>query len=440
MRERDFKALAIAALRPTPDFSALHRLSDCSAAQLRKLLRWLDQSGLALYLLHRLQQHEVLDAVPPEFHQALERRLNANRERTLDMLAEFTRLVDSFNKRSVRFCALKGFTLTPDFCPAPHLRHQTDFDFLVAPESMPEAKEALTSCGYAQEESRNTGEVTFATPLHHIPSPHDDIYAPPRHREVDLLISLRHEDHGVSIDAPTDCLGRLQHKTLQHAPLPSPQLSFPALALDDMFCLQVMHAFKHLLGSWIRVSWLVEIGHFIDLHQGNAGLWRSVTARAGQQRTVRDAFGLIVCLTQTLFPRPIPRELGEWCLQPLSARIRTWVREFGLRSAISDLDGAKLTLFVHREFISDPNSWNSYLFGRIFPLGGQSSIGRVSTAATGARIKARASQCLHSVRRITFHVRELVSLPVEAIRWKCALRSIERQRAVVSPGSDWVSS
>jgi len=43
--------------------------------------------------------------------------------------------VESFNRDGVRFVALKGFTLTPAFCPAPHLRHQTDFDFLVAPDS-----------------------------------------------------------------------------------------------------------------------------------------------------------------------------------------------------------------------------------------------------------------------------------------------------------------
>ncbi len=429
MRDRDLKAVALAALRPSPDLSRLRLLRDCSRVERRKLLRWLDQSGLALYLFNRLQHLNALDTVPREFRQALERRLSANRERTVDMLGEFSRLVESFKNHGVRFCALKGFTLTPDFCPVPHLRHQTDFDFLVAAESMENAKQALVSCGYAQEESRDTAEVTFATPLRHIPSAHDDIYARPRHREVDLLISLRHEDHGVSMDAPSDCLDRVRDKTLQ-------DVSFPALSADDMFCLQVMHAFKHLLGSWVRVSWLVEIGYFIDLHYRNADLWRSVTARAGQDKTLRDAFGLIVSLTQTLFPRPIPHDLDEWCLEPLSGRIKTWVSEFGFRSVVSDLDGAKLTLFVHREFIKDLRSWSSYVISRIFPIGGQSSLGRVSMAALGARIKARASQWLHSTRRVMFHARELVSLPVEAIRWKCALRSMERQRAMVSLESD----
>jgi hypothetical protein len=429
MRDRDLKAVAIATLRPNPDFSKLPLLKQCSGADLRKLLRWLDQSGLALYVLHQLQRHEALDAVPADFRQALERRLVANRERTLDMLGEFRRLVESFNNRGVRFCALKGFTLTPDFCPAPHLRHQTDFDFLVAAEWMENAKQALKSCGYSQEEIRDTGEVTFATPLRHIPSAHDDIYARPRHREVDLLLSLRHQEHGVSIDAPSNCLQRAGRMAVH-------QVSFPALAPDDRFTLQVTHAMKHLLGSWVRLSWLVEIGYFIDLHYDDADLWCSVTTRAGDAPTVRNAFGLILSLTQALFPRPIPHVLDAWCLQPLPSRITAWVSEFGPRWAVSDLDGAKLTLFVHREFFDDPSSWNSYLAARIFPFGRGSSIGSVSTAVPGARIKARASQWLHSMRRAMFHTRELVSLPVAAIRWKRAVRSTERQRALASTRSD----
>jgi Uncharacterised nucleotidyltransferase len=429
MRDLDLKALAVAALRPAPDFSGLARLRDCREAEVRRLLRWLDQSGLALYLFSQLQRHGALDALPAEFRQALERRLSANRERTADMLMEFGRLVESFRNRGVRFCALKGFTLTPDFCPAPHLRHQTDLDFLVEPESMEDAKQALLLCGYVHEETRSTGEVTFATPLRHIPSAADDIYARPRHREVDLLLSLRHEEHGASIDGPSDCRSRAQSKTLQN-------VSFPSLSADDMFYLQVMHAFKHLLGSWIRVSWLVEIGYFIDLHHRDADLWRSVTVRAGQDQIVQDAFGLIISLTQTLFPRPIPRGLDEWCLQPLSTRIETWVRKFGLEWATSDLDGAKLTLFVHREFIRDSYSWNSYVLRRIFPIGRHAPFGRVSMAAPGARIKASRSQWLHSLRRAIFHTRELMTLPVHAIRWKHALRSTKRQRTLVAAGSD----
>jgi hypothetical protein len=431
MRNRDLKSAVMAALAPgptpAPDFSALARLTHrSSAADLRHLLRWLDESGLALYLLHQLQQHAALEAVPSAFREALEQRLAANRERTLDMLGEFRRIIDAFHQRGVRFCALKGFTLTPDFCPALHLRHQTDFDFLISAEWMENAKQALKSRGYAQEEIRSTGEVTFATPLRHIPSVDDDIYACPRHRQVDLLVSLCSQEHGVSLDAPSDCLERARPITLH-------SISFPALSLDDRFTLQVIHAFKHLLGSWVRLSWLLEIGHFVHVHHDDEELWHSVALRSSRNVTVQNAFGLIISLTQALFPRPIPCGLEEWCLRPLPGRMATWVNEFGFEWALSGLDGAKLTLFVHREFFDDTSAWTTYLAARIFPFGRRSSIGTVSTALPRARIKARASQWLHSMRRVMFHTRELASLPVEAIRWKRALRSMEKQTA---PGSN----
>jgi hypothetical protein len=432
MLDQALKVVVISALRPTPDFSGLPVLRGCNGREIHKLLRWLDQSGLALYLYSRLEAQEAVGLVPVEFSQALERRQDANRTRALDMLGEFDRLVRALATHSVRFCALKGFTLIPDFCPAPGLRHQTDFDFLVAPQSTEHARQALHSCGYKQEGNLQNGELTFATPLRHVPSPSDDIYALPRHREVDLRMSLQHDLHGVSIAMPGDYLDRVQNKRLQG-------VIFPSLPADDMFSQQVMHAFRHLLGSWVRLSWLLEIGRFIEVHRDNPDLWHSIRSRVGDNSIARNAFGLIIYLTNMLFPRPIPCRLEEWCLQPLPGRIKAWVHQFGFKAAVSDLNGGKVTLFVHREFVEDPVSWNSYLKRRIFPVGGRSSIGRVTNARPRVRIRATVSQWLRSMSRATFHLRELASLAVDAIQWKRALRSIEERRALASNASDDVA-
>ena len=426
MRNHDLRILLLSALQPAPDFSRLRVLRHCRASQLRNLLRWLDQSGLALYLLTQLQDNDVQDHVPVEFREALESRLRSNRHRTVAMFDEFARLVDSFRQNEVHFCALKGFTLTPDFCRSAHLRHQTDFDFLVAETSLERAKYAVRSCGYEQEETREAGELTFATPLRHIPSANDDIYATPRHREVDLVTSLRHTSHGVSIDAPAGCFEGVESRTLH-------DLSFPVLSPEQMFCLHVMHAFKHLLGSWVRVSWLLEVGYFVDRHCDHADLWRAVIERMGREAKARNAFGLVLSLTRTLFHPRIPQALDDWCLRSLPPRIEAWVTQFGVRTAISDLDGAKWTLFVHREFVDYPSSWNSYVRDRIFPVGRRSSIGTVKTTDLGTRILGNVSRWRHTIRRSLFHARTLFSLPLEAIRWKYALRSVERQRVMVSP-------
>jgi hypothetical protein len=425
MRDHDLRALLLCALQPSPDFSRLSVLHRSSASRLRRLLRWLDQSGLALYLLTQLQEHDALDQVPVRFGEALKYRLTANQTRTQAMLAEFARLVESFNRNGVRFLALKGFTLTPAFCPAPHLRHQTDFDFLVAPDSLENAKRVMQSCGYEQQENGDPGEATFATPLRHIPSPNDDIYAIPEHREVDLVTTLHQAAHGVSIEVPMGGLDSAEIRTLHG-------ISFPALPAAEMFCLQVMHAFKHLLGYWVRPSWLFEIGYFIDRHYNQDHLWRGIADLMGRDARRRNAFGLVISLTNRLWPRPIPQALADWCLQSLPPRIELWVAHFGMTTAVSDLDGAKLTLFVHREFVDDRNHWSSYLSDRLFPVGRHASIGTVTNNDPGTTIKAKVAQWRHTVRRSIFHAQSIFSLPVHAIRWKFALRSIERQHVQVS--------
>jgi Uncharacterised nucleotidyltransferase len=425
MRDRDLRALLLSALAPAPDFSRLSVLHRTSTSRVRRLLRWLDQSGLALYLFTQLQEHDALDQVPVHFREALECRLRANQARTQAMLAEFARLVESFHRNGVRFAALKGFTLTPAFCPAPNLRHQTDFDFLVAPDSLENAKSAMQACGYGQQENGGLDEATFATPLRHIPSPKDNIYAIPEHREVDIVTTLHQAAHGVSIELPMGVLDRVETRTLHG-------ISFPALPATEMFCLQVMHAFKHLLGSWVRASWLFEIAYFIDKHYGQDHLWHAIADRMGRDAKRRNAFGLVLSLTNRLWPRPIPRTLADWCLPSLPPSIEVWVAYFGIQTTVADLDGAKLTLFVHREFVDDRNHWNSYLSGRIFPVGRHASIGTVTNNGSGTRIKAKMAQWRHIMRRSIFHAQSIFSLPVQAIRWKYALRSIERQRVQVS--------
>jgi hypothetical protein len=431
MRNSDaaLKPQILAAFRRDPDFAITGSLHRASASQQRSLLRWFDESGLALYFLNNLRQHAVVDRLPATFREALELRLTSNRTRTADMFEEFRRILTAFRHSEVRFCALKGFSLVPDFCPAPHLRHQTDFDFLIAPESLPQASRALESRGYTQTELRATGQLTFATALLHVPSAQDDIYARPRHREVDLLPTLSQDFHGASVHLANNQLDRVRGASLNG-------IDFPILASDDAFSLQILHSFGHFLGSWIRLSWLIEIANFLNAHHQDNALWQSVVATQNSHGTNREAFGLILSLTNSLFSTKIPEALDAWCLQPLPTPIAAWVTQFSQRFAAADLHGTKLTLFVHREFFHDRPAWRSYLLTRLFPFGRRSSIGSVSTAASGARIKANVSQWLHSMRRVLFHVRELLSFPMDAIRWKRAVRNAHKQRALVPPHSD----
>jgi hypothetical protein len=446
MRDTHLKSLVISALCSDPALSRLHTIRNASDTQHRRLLRWLDQSGLALYFLNRLQQLNAAEQLPHTLRRELETRLAANRQRSADMFDEFRRVTNSFTKSGVTFCAIKGLSLVPESCPAQHLRHQTDFDFLISPRSLTQATRALVSQGYVQQEIRTSGEVIFSTPQTHVPTGADDIYARPRHREIDVLPSLQLDFHGASISTRMDQLARVRTKRIE-------DLSFPVLAADDMFVLQVLHAFSHLLGSWVRLSWLLEIAYFLEVHHQDHLLWHSVIEREQDVAQIngtsfnRNAFGLILSLTQEIFPssRPLPSRLHDWCIQSLPIPIQAWIRHFGRRFAHADLNGSKVSLFVYRDFVATETragrqACNRYLLRRIFPVGRRSSIGKVSIATSRAKIRANVYQRLHSVRRALFHLCELVSFPVEAIRWKRALRSLQRQLTRTLAQSDSVRS
>ena len=424
MREAFLKRTILSVLKPKSELAPIEVLRNCDRTAIKRLLLWLDQSGLALHFLDRLQREEALDLVSADLRQALQQRAQQNRLRMHAMLSEFGNLNRSFRNYGVRYSAMKGFTLVPEYCPDPSLRHQTDFDFLIAPESAKDARRALVSCGYELQESGAGGGMTFGTPLLHIPSRYDNIYDVPRHRQVDLHTVLWHEAHCVSIDAPIDCLNRLERKSLLG-------VSFPALARDDTFLLQVFHAFQHLLASWIRLSWLFELDHFLGTHEQDAALWHSILDRASGDVKLRRAVGLILRLTNQIFPRRLPPILEEWCLAPLPRRAEAWVRQFGVIWAISDLPGSKLTLFVHRDFVNHPDLWRKYLKSRIFPMHLQSSLALGLHLSLKVRVKARFGRCAYALGRVVFHVREMASLAMGTIRWRRALRSVPSPRRAI---------
>ena len=256
------KRALLRALQSGPDFLGLAALPLIQAKEGRELLRWLDQSGLALSFLRRISARGEGADIPSEWRDALERRRERNAIRMLDMLEEFRRLNEAFRAQGILTVTLKGFSLVPDFCEDPCDRHQTDFDLLVEPANVEGAAEVLQSLGYSTARLSRSEESCFTTPLRHIPSYKDDLYAVQHHRQVDLHVSLSESSSWTELDVPGDCM-------LHAEPLTLCGVNFHAVSLADRFLGQVLHAFRHSFRSWIRLSWLMEIGRCMDLHGEN---------------------------------------------------------------------------------------------------------------------------------------------------------------------------
>lgn len=413
MPKNQRKLAVLAALRSHADFSELKRVSRGPEREMRAFLRWLDQSGVALYLLWRLREAGEFENMPSRLQVELLGRLGRNRRRTGSMLADFRMLSECFTARNIPHAFLKGFTLAPDFCPALELRHQSDFDLLISAGALDQAKTALFECGYLSAHKKRAGELLFSSPLRRVPSANDDIYALDYQKRAELHTTIWEDLEAVSLNVPSDVLARARTRRIHG-------LDVTCLSQEDAFIFHLLHAFRHFLSSWTRVSWLWEIHYFLESRE-RSGLWIAVRERAGNDPVVRKACGLVLRLTNQLFGSPIPVELSEWCLDGLPGCIGSWVERFGARWALSELSGSKVTLLIHKEFVRDSNLWRPLLWGRIIPLARRPSLVETVSSGVPARARFQIAQRLYQARRITYHMRTLFSLAFEALHWRFSL-------------------
>ena len=414
MSNADCKRAVLAALSFQADFSGLGTFPPLESKNGQRLLRWLDRSGLSLVLLQRFQTSAVTPPVSVEWRNALAHRLARNVLRTRDMLEEFKRVNDAFRAHGLTVAALKGFTLAPDFCEDLSLRHQTDFDFLVHEDSVERAAYALQNCGYSTPRLNKTAETCFLTPLQHIPCAEDDLYALQRHRQVDLHTSIWEQSPWLRMEAPRDCLKQAQIHSIYG-------IDFLSLSLADKFILQVFHAFKHSFRSWIRPSWLLEIGRCMELHQGDAALWTRIVERTGGTRLRKYVFAFVLGLVTRLFRTPIPAPLRCWTTEATSLAVHTWLDAFAVDWVLSDWPGSLTNLFLAGEFIPERRLRIQYCRSRLFPTKSHASLGAVATTSRNMLLELQMARLTYVAQRTAAHLKEMVSLPMQHLRWKHAL-------------------
>jgi len=402
------------ALQRVPDFSRIAAWPSPESRRGLQLLRWLDHSGLALSFLQNLQARETPVGLLDEWRDALNQRMARNASRLNDMLQEFQRLNDAFHARGVLAVTLKGFSLIPDFCENPVLRHQTDFDFLVAPASVASAADVLRSFGYSTPRLSPSEESCFTTPLRHLPSHKDDLYALQRHRQVDLHVSLAESSPWLMLPVPGDSLR-------QALPMALCGVKFYGLSLPDRFLAQVLHAFRHSFRSWVRLSWLLELARCMELHRENETLWNRVLERAGHALLTKRAFALVLSLVNRLFRCRIPPQLRSWAVAGMTPPLRTWLDHFSVDWAISDWPGNLSNLLLAHDFIPDGTLRRHYLASRLLPTRAQLSMG----TTVGMREKMPPAWPIRRWRyvlhRSSVHLIDLFRLPVLQFRWKRAL-------------------
>ncbi|HEY1483755.1 MAG TPA: nucleotidyltransferase family protein [Candidatus Acidoferrum sp.] len=419
MADSHSKRAILAALRHDPDFSGLDSLPPLHSTAGRNCIRWLDRGGLALILLRALQNHSATTQISAAWRDALSQRHERNVIRMRDMVEEARRINSALLSHRVTAAFMKGFTLIPDFCEDPSLRHQVDFDLLVAPKDAKTAAKALFSCGYYAPRVNETGETCFLTPLRHIPTANDDLYGVQLQRQVDLHVSLWQYCPWLPVQTPQDCLEHTETRDIFG-------LQYLGLSLQDKFLLQVFHAFHHSFRSWIRVSWLLELANCLVKHQQNVHLWNGVIARAGNDGLSKSIFAFVLGLVQRLFLAPIPSQLCSWTAEAVTPRLLAWLDCFAVEWAISDWPGSLNNLFLTADFIPNPGLRRQYWRSRFLPKKASVSLGPVVVTSPKRLFQLQIARIRYVACRAAVHLKDIAAFPRQQFRWRRALESTRR--------------
>jgi len=316
---------------------SLPALRKLSRREWRRVAQWLDDSGLAFYFLQRLKDVGATDTLPIEILSQLERDSAANELRTANLSRRFAVLNKRLDCAGVAFAVVKGFSLTPDFCPSAPLRYQGDFDYLVDAESLLAASRVLIDEGYVPKRCNSSKQSVFVL-LAPQPSRQSDKYSAGAPHAVELHTDMWDIGlHGVPMLTDFFSVKRTVTKHWNG-------LIFPALAGEDAFLLQVIHACHHLFTLWIRTSCFFEVAYFLSRRAGDADFWRRVEERAAGSVVLREFVVIVSELAAQLFAAPLPSLIQTWSAD-LRPGARVWIEHYARPWAFCELPVYEFSLF-----------------------------------------------------------------------------------------------
>lgn len=398
--KKQIRKVVLQSFSETPAHSVEH-LSRLSPMEWKRLLPWLDVSGLALYLLERLNDLGKRDILPPDIAERLQQNRNDNIQRTRGMIEESIAIQLAFQRTGLSYAVMKGISLSPWSVPQPELRHQFDLDYLIDESSAPMARKLLEQRGYHlfAISGRSWEFKIHETPFVSM----KDLYKDLAYRGVELHLEHRLPD------------SRLKRVELR----PMYGITMPVFCPVDLFLGQAMHAFKDVSSAFFRASHLLEFYRHVLARRDDLLFWNEVRQSVESTPRIQLGLGIMIDLITVLMGNFAPEALTSWTVDQLPPSLRLWVDLYGHRAAFSNPPGSKLYLFLQRELafrgISGTHSTHQSLLPlRLPPAVIQGSPDEPFLLRLGRyRIQIR-----FIASRLRFHIAEGLRYIVESRRWR----------------------
>jgi hypothetical protein len=394
-------------------------LSEFSAREWSLQVGVLDRAGLCLPLYSRLLEDGNCASLPLQALAALERRRRDNTQRMSSMLLTFGQAVAALQRAGVPFLCVKGFSLIPEYLTELWQRHQIDFDLLVAPKDLLRAQEVLEKLGYkltAVDGDERRLRIPVSRPLAH----NAYLYNSQEGAAIELHSGFWEAGaEALPLCCPKDAFEQAEIHTVG-------SVSFLRLARHHAFLYQVLHVFRHFLGSWARLLWLYEIAAYMCRYRDDDALWRKVQALLRTDARLAEAAALVLLSAQDLFACPIPPALGSVCTLPAGSPVRVWISHYAQRWLLTDMPGNKLNLLLQRHFFPDSRAWRHYLVSRLAPRGKRPMLCEGIERNAAKSLAYRAANLRFQTARIWHHLSTGAGFAVASIAWKLHLRSNQK--------------
>ena len=389
------------------------RLSSLSPGEWRKLLYWLDVSGLSLYFAHRMNELNVQGSLPLAVNQRLQQNLSDNRVRVQDLLREFAELQSEFQRAGIAYAVLKGFSLCPSSVAKAELRHQLDLDFLVDESGAPKAREILEAAGYRLHEiSGSTWEFKKNDkPRFSI----KNMYKAGFGYAVELHVES-------SVSGRRSLLSRREYREIEG-------ITMPVLAPAELFLGQGMHAFKDVCSSFLRASHLLEFYRNVCSHADDAAFWSEVRELAKGDPRAAWGLGVVLQLIESVLGGEVPSKLATWTMFRLPVAAQCWVALYGVNCVYGTPPGTKLYLLLQRELEQVGMSFVRPVRTVLLPTRLPQAIIPATTDDTMIfRMRRHAFQSRFILQRLRFHVVEGLRYAWASYRWRRFRGEAQREK------------
>lgn len=381
----------------------VERLLTLSPGEWRKLLYWLDVSGLSLYFAHRVNELNLQGSLPVAVNQRLQQNLSDNRARMRGLLQESAELQAEFQRANISCAILKGFSLWPSSVPMPELRHQLDLDFLVEEGGASKAREILEETGYRLHESSG-GAWEFnrnETPRFSTKNMYKDGFG----RTVELHIEA-------VLPGRRPLLSRREHREIEG-------VMMPVLAPADLFLGQGMHVFKDVCSSFLRASHLLEFYRNVCAHSDDPAFWSAVRELAEEDPRAIFGLGVVLQLVESVMQGEVPSKLAIWTMLRLPPAAQRWIALYGPNCVFGTPPGTKLYLLLQREMEGEGMTFARSARTALLPMRLPQVVIPASADDTmGFRIQRHALQFQYILKRLRFHVVEGLRYAWASYRWR----------------------